>query len=580
MISNFKIFFDLINKKLKKDFFINVLGSFSVMFFEIFSLALIFPAIGFLIGEDISESNPFMKTDFAKFIFITFRDLDLKILIIYFLLFFGFMYLTKVFITLLFGWLNSRFAYNVRSYLAIRINQLYINQPFSFHVSNNSSKIIHNLTQEINVIAQGCNSLLIFITEIAVLLGLVTFFFIYQPFLTIILFAILLPALLVFRQLKKLVAKLSLIRQKHDRRSIFLLSQIFSGIKELAIVNKSKIFSDKFEFNIKKSSMANSVNSFIAHVPRNALELFLIIGIIIICIFLPFDETNFKKEIIKIMAAFAVASFRIMPAMTRIVVAVNVMSFMFPVLNSFNTLYKNLKKNEKKQKFRKKIDFENINISRLSFRYEKKEIFKSLSIKIKKNEKLGIIGESGSGKTTLINIFLGLLKPEKGSITLTDKHGKNISNIEDLKMSHVPQEVFMFDDTLINNICIPGNNKIDYKLLSRIIKQADLTNVIKKFPKGLKSKMGERGSKISGGQKQRIGIARAIYFSPTVLIFDEPTSALDKENEKRIISDLYKLSSKNSIIIVTHKLSILENCNKIFEIGEGKIFEKSFNDFY
>ena len=570
MISNFKIFFDLINKKLKKDFFINVLGSFSVMFFEIFSLALIFPAIGFLIGEDISESNPFMKTDFAKFIFVTFRDLDLKILIIYFLIFFGFMYLTKVFITLLFGWLNSRFAFNVRSYLAIRINQLYINQPFSFHISNNSSKIIHNLTQEINVIAQGCNSLLIFITEIAVLLGLVTFFFIYQPFLTIILFVILLPALLIFRQLKKYVAKLSLIRQKHDRRSIFLLSQIFSGIKELAIVNKSKIFSDKFEFNVKKSSMANSVNSFIAHVPRNALELFLIIGIIIICIFLPFDETNFKNEIIKIMAAFAVASFRIMPAMTRIVVAVNVMSFMFPVLNSFNNLYKNLKKNEKKQKLRKKINFENININKLSFKYEKKEIFKSLSIKIKKNEKLGIIGESGSGKTTLINIFLGLLKPEKGSITLTDKHGKNISNIEDLKMSHVPQEVFMFDDTLINNICIPGHNKIDYKLLSRIIKQADLTNVIKKFPKGLKSKMGERGSKISGGQKQRIGIARALYHDTDLLILDEITSSLDTKSEANIINLISKIKDK-TIILITHKKKNLRVCDKILNLKDLKL---------
>ena len=388
--------------------------------------------------------------------------------------------------------------------------------------------------------------------------------------MTIILFVILLPALLIFRQLKKYVAKLSLIRQKHDRRSIFLLSQIFSGIKELAIVNKSKIFSDKFEFNVKKSSMANSVNSFIAHVPRNALELFLIIGIIIICIFLPFDETNFKNEIIKIMAAFAVASFRIMPAMTRIVVAVNVMSFMFPVLNSFNNLYKNLKKNEKKQKLRKKINFENININKLSFKYEKKEIFKSLSIKIKKNEKLGIIGESGSGKTTLINIFLGLLKPEKGSITLTDKHGKNISNIEDLKMSHVPQEVFMFDDTLINNICIPGHNKIDYKLLSRIIKQADLTNVIKKFPKGLKSKMGERGSKISGGQKQRIGIARALYHDTDLLILDEITSSLDTKSEANIINLISKIKDK-TIILITHKKKNLRVCDKILNLKDLKL---------
>lgn len=566
MLNHFNIFFNLIDKRLKKDFFINIFGSFTVMIFEIFSLALIFPAIGFLIDEDISESNPFMKTDIAKFIFVTFRDLNLKTLILCFLVFFGFIYLMKVFVTLFFGWKNSKFAFNVRSYLAVRINQLYINQPFSFHVSNNSSKIIHNLTQEINIIAQGCNSLLIFITEMAVLVGLVTFFIIYQPFITIILFIILLPAMFLFKKLKLYVSKLSKIRQKHDRNSIFFLTQIFSGIKELAIVNKSKIFSDKFEFNIRKSSDANSKNSFVTHIPRNALELFLIIGIIGIFIFLPIDDTNFKNEIIKIMAAFAIASFRIMPALTRIVVAINVMSFMFPVLNSFSNLFKTLLKNEKKLKLRKKINFESININNLFFKYGKKNIFKNFSINLEKNRTLGIIGESGSGKTTLINIFLGLLKPQKGSITLLDKNGKEIDNIENLKMSHVPQEVFLFDDTLVNNICIPGNKRINYKLLNKVIKQADLINVIKKLPKGLQSKVGERGSKVSGGQKQRIGIARALYHDTDLLILDEITSSLDAKSEANIINLISKIKNK-TILFITHKKKNLKVCNKILNLN-------------
>ena len=566
MLNNFNIFFNLIDKKLKKDFFINIFGSFTVMIFEIFSLALIFPAISFLINEDISESNPFMKTDIAKFIFVTFRDLNLKTLIVYFLVFFGFIYLVKVFVTLFFGWKNSNFAFNVRNYLAIKLNQLYINQPFTFHVSNNSSKIIHNLTQEINIIAQGCNSFLIFITEMAVLLGLVIFFIIYQPFITIILFIILLPALLFFNKLKLYVANLSKIRQKHDQNSIFLLTQIFSGIKELVIINKSKIFSDKYEFNIRKSSDANSKNSFISHIPRNALELFLILGIIAISIFLPVNETNFKNEILKILAAFAIASFRIMPAITRIVVAVNVMSFMFPVLNSFSSLYKTLLKNEKKQKLRKKINFESIDINNLFFQYGKKNIFKNFSIKLEKNKTLGIIGASGSGKTTLINIFLGLLKPQKGSITLSNKNGKEIDNIENLKMSHVPQEVFLFDDTLVNNICIPGNKRINYKLLNKVIKQADLIDVIKKLPKGLQSKVGERGSKISGGQKQRIGIARALYHDTDLLILDEITSSLDVKSEANIIDLISKINNK-TILLITHKKKNLRVCNKILNLN-------------
>jgi ABC-type multidrug transport system fused ATPase/permease subunit len=566
MLNNFNIFFYLIDKKLKKDFFINIFGSFLVMVFEIFSIALIFPAIGFLLDEDISESNPFMKTDIAKLIFITLRDFDLKILVVYFLFFFGFIYLTKVLVTLFFGWRNAKFAFRVRTYLAIRINQLYINQPFSFHISNNSSKIIHNLTQEINIIAQGCNSLLIFITESAVIIGLITFFVFYQPFITVILFIVLLPSLFIFKNLKIYVEKLSRTRQKHDKNSIFLITQIFSGIKDLAILNKSKIFSNKYEFNIKKSSKANAKNSFIALIPRNALDLFLIIGIIGISIFLPLDETNFKNEFLKIMAAFAIASFRIMPALTRIIVSVNVMSYMLPVLKTFFKLYKNLSKNQKKHELRRKIDFDYINIKNLFFQYGKKEIFKNLSFQIKKNQTLGIVGESGSGKTTLINIFLGLLKASKGSITLSKKNGKEIKDIENLRMSHVPQEVFMFDDTLINNICLPGNHKIDYKLLDKALKQADLTSVIKKLPKGLNTKMGERGSKISGGQKQRIGLARALYHDTDLLILDEITSSLDIKSETNIINLISKIKDK-TILLITHKKKNLRVCDKILNLN-------------
>ena len=133
-------------------------------------------------------------------------------------------------------------------------------------------------------------------------------------------------------------------------------------------------------------------------------------------------------------------------------------------------------------------------------------------------------------------------------------------------MSHVPQEVFMFDDTLINNICIPGKNKIDYKLLNKVIKQADLTNVIKKLPKGLKSRMGERGSKVSGGQKQRIGIARVLYHNKDLLILDEITSSLDAKSETNIIKLISKIKDK-TIILITHKKMNLRVCDKILNLN-------------
>ena len=566
MFNNYRIFFSLLNNKLKKNFFINIFGSFVVMVFEIFSIALRFPAIGFLLNEDISESNPFMKTDIAKFIFVSFRDLPLKNLIFYFLLFFGFIYLCKVIISLFFAWRNASFAFNVRTYLATKLNHLYIHQPFSFHITNNSSKIIHNLNQEINIIAQGCNSTLIFITELTVLLGLVLFFIIYQPFITIIIFLILIPSFYIFKRIRRYVEELSIKRQYHDKKTIFLITQIFSGLKDLAILNKSKIFSKKYNGHVVRSSEANIRNSFVTHIPRNILELLLIIGIIIICIFLPIEESNFKNEILKIMAAFAIASFRLMPAITRIIVSVNVMSFMLPVLKTFHQLHKELTASQKKIVFRKKIDFKFIKVKNLNFRHGNKKIFEKFSLLIKQNEKIGIMGKSGSGKTTLINLFLGLLSSKKKSIFLLDANRKKISDIEYLKMSHVSQEVFMFDDTLINNICIPGDKKIDKILLKKVLKQSDLNDFVRKLPKGLYTNIGERGSKISGGQKQRIGIARALYHETDLLIFDEITSSLDVASEKKIIDVIAKIKNK-TILFITHKKDNLKVCDRIINIS-------------
>ena len=152
---------------------------------------------------------------------------------------------------------------------------------------------------------------------------------------------------------------------------------------------------------------------------------------------------------------------------------------------------------------------------------------------------------------------------------MKDKKGNKICNINNLKMSHVPQEVFLFDDTLINNICIPGDEKIDYKLLDKVIKEADLTQVIKKLPKGLKTKMGERGSKISGGQKQRIGIARALYHETDLLILDEITSSLDSKSERNIINLISKIKNK-TILLITHKKNNLRACSRVLNLNNKK----------
>ena len=200
----------------------------------------------------------------------------------------------------------------MRTYFAVRLNNLYIRQPYHYHITNNSSKIINHLTQEINLITVGCNNLLIFITELAVILGLIFFFVIYQPFIMLTLLIVMLPSIYIFRKVKKLVSKLSKLRQIQDRKSIFLITQTFSGIKDLLIFNKSKIFSDQY---IKVFKIKLLVVKFIHSTSKKYFRIFLIIGIATISIYLPMEDDNYKNELLKLMAAFAIASFRIMPAL-------------------------------------------------------------------------------------------------------------------------------------------------------------------------------------------------------------------------------------------------------------------------
>ena len=180
----------------------------------------------------------------------------------------------------------------------------------------------------------------------------------------------------------------------------------------------------------------------------------------------------------------------------------------------------------------------------MTFKYGKKFIFKNFSTTINKNQKVGIIGESGSGKTTLINLFLGLLNPDKGTIKLIDENNKFISAIINLKISHVPQEVFLFDDTLKNNICISPAQNIDEKLLNKVIKQADLENFVKKLPNGLNTKVGER-CKGFRRSKTKNRYCKILYHGTDLLIFDEITSSLDLDTEN-IIKVISRIKDKTT----------------------------------
>jgi len=217
-------------------------------------------------------------------------------------------------------------------------------------------------------------------------------------------------------------------------------------------------------------------------------------------------------------------------------------------------------------KFNKKIELKNV-----SFSYEEnKDILKDINLIIKKGEKVGIVGESGSGKSTLVDLIIGLYKPKKGKIFIdnVELNEKNLKSWRK-KIGYIPQNIYLFDGTVAENVAF--GEDFDENRVKEVLKLANILDFLEKNHQGIYTRVGENGVKLSGGQKQRVAIARALYNNPEILVLDEATSALDNETEKKIMDEIYKIGKNKTMIIIAHRISTLDRCDRIIKLENGKI---------
>ena len=214
-----------------------------------------------------------------------------------------------------------------------------------------------------------------------------------------------------------------------------------------------------------------------------------------------------------------------------------------------------------------------LKVEQVTYQYPAGEhpVFENLSMELKKGESIALIGPSGAGKTTLADVILGLLEPQAGRILLDGQDVyENLPGWAKV-IGHVPQTVFLVDDTIRGNIAfgLPAE-ELDEEKIWRALREAQLDDFIKSLPEGLDTMVGEQGVRLSGGQRQRIAIARALYNNPEILVLDEATSALDTETENAVMESIDSLHGSKTLIIVAHRLTTIRNCDRIYEIKDGK----------
>jgi len=564
----------ILSKKQMRFFYFFIFLSFLSMILETLGIGLIIPFMQALVTDGINQH----LANFLNFFSIYPTSKYNLIFILIALL--AFVYTFKASFLTYFSYIHVKLLSDLRISLSNRLYYIYLNKPYSFHLNNNSSKLIRNIN-EIDLVAYVIKSLILLINETVVFLGISAFVIFYEPKGSLIVILFLGTfGYLFFKKIQIKVKKWGKTRHIHTGFSLKYLQEGFGSIKDIKILQRSNEIIKAFTTNNKIINLCEIKQNFIDTLPRLWLEWLVVIGFILLILLMVFQGEELLY-IVPLLGLFAAAAFRLMPSLARIMNSVQGIFYNRPAVDSiykeFNqeSFQNNINEISSTKIFlTKEIDLKNI-----SFRYSDSNpfILQDINLNIKKGTTIGLIGESGIGKTTLINIILGLIQPTKGSI-----HVDGISISENIKswqsqIGYVPQNIYLADDTIKKNIAFAlPEEKIDNNLVKKAVMNAKLDNLINSLNNGLDTNVGEFGDKISGGQRQRIAIARALYTDPKVLILDECTNSLDVKTEKQILNEVNSLKGKKTVIMITHRLLTLENCDHIYKIDkEGLKLEKS-----
>ena len=384
---------------------------------------------------------------------------------------------------------------------------------------------------------------------------------------------------LYFLLIKQKMLKYGYIRQKTNAQKLKLYREFFLNIRFLIIYKKTKRIFDKIFDNLELIKNLNTKYTFLQSFPRLLFEYLIII---IFCLFIVgyiYSDSLLIQNLIPTLALYSAAAFRFLPSINKIIIKLQNLKYAKSAIELISNEINRDHDEEKNTKIKEQIFFKNLSFKNVYFKYENQDnhIIENASFNLEKGKIYGFIGKTGSGKTTLTDLIMGLIDPNKGEIKLNNKI--ELSNIKfdwHKKIGFVPQNIFLEDDTIKNNIAYGEyEEEINDSNLSKSIKSAQLENFINNVENGLSTKVGENGSKLSGGQIQRIGIARALYFNPEILILDEITSSLDSLTEQQILDVIKNLKDKMTIILITHKKSTMVICDEIFEINNKKVIKKN-----
>lgn len=476
--------------------------------------------------------------------------------------------------SVLINYQQARFTARVGVTLIGSQLQKYLNLPFlrfnelgGSHIMNGSLNIPNAYVG--SVIRQLFSLLSELIIVVLVIAGMI----LYKPVLFVILGVVLVPAMfLIYRMLRKRANQIGIELNSLRPYSYVTLTEAVVGYAELKLANKQQKFKQYLIDNQNEMQKLEAEAYLYSLIPQRMIEMVAIGAVVLIFLYsLLFSDS--PAQLVTTIGLFAAAAYRLMPSMNRILMAVVMLRQNQYVLDELIDMREYLTRAAPAPQplsFGRDIAFEHVSFT---FPETTQPVVNDVSLRVRKGEKVGFIGSSGSGKTTLMNLLLRFYQEQQGAITvdgvpLTLENQAAWYNL----VGYVKQDTFLMEASIQDNITL-RDTEVDAERMQYALEQSSLTDFVASLPEGLQTSIGERGSRLSGGQRQRIGIARALYKRAEVLLLDEATSALDNETEREVSEAINKLSHTNiTILIIAHRLTTLQDCDRIFELKDGRIW--------
>lgn len=555
---------NLLSSKYKKLFWLSAFISLFSSLIETLSILVLFPFIRVVANPEIINNNKYLYYIYHLFNFhsVTSFIAAFGLIIIIF-------YIFRAAYSILYQYIIGKFINGISHSISKKLLNNYLSRSYGDFISQNSSDVMSTIVWESSNTAQVFSQLLVIITEVFTVTIIYTFLLIKYPIITLVMSVVLLiVAISLLRAISKYLKKQG--QETIDSRMRFykVLYKTVGNYKLIKLLQIEKYIISEFCLLNKVFSDANTKNSVIQQVPRVTIELFGVVVLVIATISAILTLKDVSSAI-QLVTVFGLSFYKFLPSVNKITTGVSQLSFFSETIRLVTSQLKikgEVIGNDN-------LIFESeINLSNIIFSYDTSgEILKNISLNLKKNEKIAFIGESGGGKSTLVDILIGVYSPQEGIITIDGIKLDN-SNLGSWrkKVGYIPQSIYLFDGTVAENVAF--GFEFDAQKVIEVLKIANIYDFFE-TKEGIYTKLGENGINLSGGQKQRIGIARALYGAPEILVLDEATSALDSETERIIMDEIYRIGVNYTLLIVAHRLNTITNCDRIFRVENGKVFE-------